>query len=84
MSYLLGIDIGTTNIKVILFDVELNQILDIESITYEINTPSKSYAEYNPSKWYNHVCKCINKLLLNNNIESKLINGIGVSGQMHD
>ncbi len=83
MSYLLGIDIGTTNIKVILFDVELNQILDIESITYEINTPSKSYAEYNPSKWYNHVCKCINKLLLNNNIESKLINGIGVSGQMH-
>lgn len=77
MEYLLGIDIGTSSIKIGLFDIEGNEI-DIVSEKYQIQYP-KNWAEVNPEIWWEKIIVGMNKLLKNNDIDSKNIISIGLS-----
>mgnify|MGYP001176713640 FL=1 len=83
MAYLLGIDIGTTNIKTLLLDAASGNIAAIESCSYEIDMPKKEYAEYDPEKWYEHCCKCLKKMMRDHGVKAEHIKAVGVSGQMH-
>lgn len=83
MIYLIGIDIGTTNIKVLLLEAKSGKTVAIENKTYEIEIPEKGYAEYNPEKWYEDCCECLKRILKNTKVNPKDIKAIGLSGQMH-
>lgn len=78
MRYYLGIDIGTSGTKGVCFN-ELGQALCESNKEYDIISIKPLYAEQNPSDWFNAVKYVIK------DITSKgyIINGIGLSGQMH-
>jgi xylulokinase len=59
MKYLLGIDIGTSGIKAVLFDETLNQIISA-TVNYEMQQPFPSWAEQDPKVWWDSTCQCIN------------------------
>jgi len=82
MRYLLGIDLGTSSVKALLLDKN-NNIVGITQEGYNIDIPAPGYAEQYPEMWWAKTCIVIKKLLAETGINSKDIDGIGFSGQMH-
>lgn len=82
MQYLLGIDIGTSGTKTVLFDIEGNTI---SSSTYEypLYQPHGGWAEQNPEDWWGAVVKSIREVLRKSSVSSEDVKGVGLSGQMH-
>lgn len=78
MDYLIGIDIGTSNTKVVLYDTEGNEVR-ASSYEYSFEQPKPKYAEQDPEIWWTAVCSCLKDL----GLENEIIKGIGVTGQMH-
>ncbi|MCD6421256.1 MAG: xylulokinase, partial [Thaumarchaeota archaeon] len=82
MSYLMGIDLGTSSVKVIVID-EYGKILAQASEKYPILTPSPGWAEQDPDRWWLATRNAVRKALRSSNLERAEIKAIGFSGQMH-
>jgi xylulokinase len=82
MSYLLGIDIGTSGTKSVVMD-ESGTIQGFALYEYDIDTPNPGWAEQNPLVWWQGTVETIRRALANAHIDSQDIAGIGFSGQMH-
>lgn len=82
MNYLLGIDLGTTSIKVSLFS-ENGQYVDSRSKGYPIDVPQPGYAEQNPQYWWDGFVTACQGLHQAHLEEFSQIAGIGICGQMH-
>ncbi len=82
MSYLLGIDIGTSGSKSVLMD-ESGTVQGSALHEYGIDTPRPGWAEQNPLVWWQGTVETIRRVLANAHIDSQDIAGIGFSGQMH-
>lgn len=82
MKYLLGIDIGTSGTKTVLFDRGGNPISS-STAEYPLYQPEIGWAEQDPQDWWKAVCITINQVIKDSNINPKSISGIGLSGQMH-
>lgn len=82
MEYLLGIDVGTTGVKILLVDRD-GGIKGSITEEYPLLTPRPGWAEQNPSDWWKATVKGIKKLLDRAEIKSGEIKGIGLTGQMH-
>ena len=82
MSYLLGIDVGTSGIKSVLIETS-GTILDTALAEYSIDTPNPGWAEQDPQVWWQATVKTIRRVLANSGIDRRDIAGIGFSGQMH-
>ncbi|MCH5198417.1 MAG: xylulokinase [Oscillospiraceae bacterium] len=80
MSYFIGIDLGTSAIKLLLTD-EKGKLLNSVSKEYPLFFPQQGWSEQNPSDWINAVKEGIRELIKGFN--SSLILGIGCGGQMH-
>ncbi len=80
MSYLLGIDIGTSGTKVIAIDDE-GHLAASASREYALLTPKPLWAEQHPADWWNATCECCREITAK--IPASEIVGIGLSGQMH-
>ncbi|NLJ15989.1 MAG: xylulokinase [Clostridiales bacterium] len=82
MSYILGIDIGTSGTKTVLFKEDGTPV---SSATYEypLYTPQNGYAEQDPLDWWNATVNGIKSVLSQSNVPAEEIKGIGLSGQMH-
>lgn len=76
MDYYIGMDIGTSSLKSVLFDSEGREIKK-SSYEYDIIVPRDGYAEENPLDFYNGAIKTLKE------ISQDGIKGIGLSGQMH-
>lgn len=83
MAYLLGIDVGTTNVKTLLLDAESGATLATAAQEYPISQPQPGYAEQNPEDWWNAAIATVRKVMKEAQIDSQAIKGIGLSGQMH-
>jgi xylulokinase len=81
MCYLMGIDLGTSSLKVIVMD-EQGNIKAFSSQAYDIESPSTGYAEQQPEIWWQACCSCI-RACLTRDISAKMIKCVGFSGQMH-
>lgn len=83
---LLGIDVGTSSIKVSVVDSQTQQSMatarfpDTES---EIKSLQPGWAEQSPEMWWEHVQQAIKRLGTSNAISLKDINAIGIAYQMH-
>ncbi|HHY52676.1 MAG TPA: xylulokinase, partial [Clostridiales bacterium] len=82
MEYLLGIDIGTTGTKTVLFDLDGNAI-STKTVEYPLYQPQNGWAEQDPADWWNAVKEGIGAVLAHSGISAQRIRGIGLSGQMH-
>ena len=52
MSYLIGIDIGTSGTKTVLYDLEGNAVAQAMQ-EYPMHPPQAGWAEENPEDWWN-------------------------------
>ncbi|MBQ0070992.1 MAG: xylulokinase [Spirochaetales bacterium] len=80
MSEYIGIDLGTSSVKVMLVD-EKGDILGAESEKYPLSFPHPGWSEQNPEDWWKGTKLCLSRLLKDRDTSS--IRGIGVGGQMH-
>ena len=80
MNTYIGIDLGTSSVKLLLLSEE-GRILASATVDYPISYPRSGWAEQNPEDWYIGVVKGIQKLLLGQ--DKSLVKGISLGGQMH-
>lgn len=55
MEYLLGIDIGTSGTKTVLFDTD-GHVAASKTVEYPMAQPQNGWAEQNPEDWWQAVC----------------------------
>ena len=82
MSYLLGVDIGTSGTKTVLFDVQGKTIAS-DTQEYPLYQPKNGWAEQDPEDWWRATHVSIQNVLRKSGIDPKAIKGVGLSGQMH-
>ena len=76
----LGIDLGTSALKIILIDEE-QSVHTQTSIPLEVSRPQPLWSEQDPEEWWNSLKKGIEYLKTKTSLKD--LKGIGFSGQMH-
>ena len=82
MSYLLGIDLGTSSAKAVITD-EQGSILGSGSSRYPILRPCAGWAEQDPDGWWHATVEAVQRALASAEGTADHISAIGVTGQMH-
>ncbi len=82
MSYLMGIDLGTSSTKTLIIDTD-GRTAGIGNAGYGIRIPQISWAEQNPEEWWEAVKASIRQAMGKAGVSGHEIAGIGFSGQMH-
>src|SRR5659263_295090 len=82
MVYLLGIDIGTSGTKTVLFNESGNTVSSAVG-EYPLYQPNIGWAEQDPEDWWKAVYETINAVIKKSGINPGDIKGVGLSGQMH-
>ena len=82
MSYMMGIDLGTSSLKVIIIDTAGN-IQAESSKAYQFDSPLNGYAEQNVEIWWSACRGCIREALVKAAVPASEVKGLGLSGQMH-
>ena len=60
-QYLLGIDVGTTGTKTLLFSTD-GELLGHAYRPYDLHTPQVGYSEQNAEDWWNAVCETVREV----------------------
>ena len=82
MAYLVGIDIGTSGTKTVLFD-EKGTVIASHTVEYPLYQPQNGYAEQEPDDWWNATVESLRAVLAKSGVPAGEIAGVGLSGQMH-
>ena len=82
MKYLIGIDIGTSATKTVMFDEKFGVICS-SSQEYPMYQPQNGWAEQKPQDWRDAVLNTIKDVVSKSGVNAEDIAGIGLSGQMH-
>ncbi len=82
MRYLIGVDLGTSATKTVLFDEE-GQIMASAAKEYPLSQPENGWAEQDPHDWAAATEETIRSVLQVSGVAADDIKGIGISGQMH-
>ena len=78
----IGIDLGTSSIKMILIDKKQN-ILASANANLKTKSPKDGFSEQNPKEWIDATIKCFEDLKNKKNNEFTNVISIGISGHMH-
>src|SRR5689334_12828249 len=81
MTFLLGIDIGTSSAKAVLFDVDSSQIVAVAGHEYPIYHPAPDRAEQDPDDWWRATVDVVKRVTTEAKVDS--VAGISFCGQMH-
>ena len=82
MNYVIGIDLGTSATKTVLFD-ETGKAVASESDAYDMQQPQNGWAEQNPEDWVIAAIKTLRAVLKKSGVKSSDVVALGISGQMH-
>ena len=82
MEYVIGVDLGTSGTKTVLFDTAGNVIASA-TIEYPLYQPQNGWAEQDPSDWWRAAAESMKAVILQSGVNDHAIKGIGISGQMH-
>ena len=82
MAYVLGIDLGTSAVKVTAVN-RAGQIVAQSSQEYAISNPQAGYSEQNPEDWVQKTTLAIQNLAAVEHLDLSKVEGISYSGQMH-
>ncbi len=80
MSFYIGIDLGTSALKLLLLD-EKGEIINSVSRSYPVSFPRPAWSEQDPEDWWLACKSGIPELV--SGIDTSLVAGIGAGGQMH-
>jgi xylulokinase len=78
----IGIDLGTSSVKMILTDHEQN-ILATSNSPLTVQNPKDGYSEQNPQEWIDASIECLEGLKFKKPKEFSETIAIGISGHMH-
>ena len=78
----LGIDLGTSEVKLLLLD-GTGRIVGIAGSPLTLSNPEPLWAEQNPADWWSATGAAVAQLRAAHPAEFAAIRGIGLSGQMH-
>jgi xylulokinase len=78
----MGVDLGTSSLKVIIIDTEGN-IKAESSKAYQFESPLNGYAEQEAEVWWSACRDCIRDALITLGVPAAELKGVGFSGQMH-
>ncbi|MEO1033005.1 MAG: FGGY family carbohydrate kinase [Bacteroidota bacterium] len=84
--YYIGYDIGSSSVKVAITDAKSGKSLvnlHEPSNEMEILSFQSDWAEQDPEVWWKHICTATKRAIVEANIDSSKIIGIGISYQMH-
>lgn len=82
MKALLGIDLGTSATKTVLFNEQCEPLASA-SVEYPLHQPQNGWAEQSPEDWWRAAVETIGVVLNESGIAAEDIAAIGISGQMH-
>ena len=82
MNYLIGVDIGTSGTKTVLFDDKGNSIAS-HLVEYPMYQPKIGWAEQDPEDWWQATYSSIKAVVEKSGVSPSDVKGIGLSGQMH-
>ena len=82
MQYLLGIDLGTSGTRTVLFDRE-GKPLASATREYPLYQPENGWAEQAPQDWWEAAVATIRQVLDKSGVSPEAIAALGISGQMH-
>ena len=78
--YYLGIDLGTSSVKLLLVDAQ-GQIIKSVSRDYPLYFPHPGWSEQKPEDWWDAVCDAIREM--GGSADLSQVAGVGCGGQMH-
>ena len=81
-EYLLGIDLGTSGTKTVLFRSD-GTAMAAHTVEYPLYQPQNGWAEQEPSDWWRAVRETVQAVLHKSGVAAADIAGVGISGQMH-
>lgn len=84
--YHLGLDIGSSSIKAALVEASTGKRFALVSepeTEMSMIALQNGWAEQDPNTWWEHSCKAIKRLFIENNLKASQIVGVGISYQMH-
>ena len=82
MKYVLGIDLGTSGTKTVLFDQE-GKAMASATVEYPMYQPQNGWAEQDPADWANAAIATIQTVLARSGVAKEDVVSLGISGQMH-
>ncbi len=82
MEYLIGIDLGTSGTKTVLFD-RSGTVIASALTEYPLIQEKNGWAEQEPGDWWQATVKTLRAVLEQSAVDPGEIKGIGISGQMH-
>ena len=82
MEYILGIDIGTSGTKTVLFD-KTGVVIASCTEEYPLSQPQNGWAEQDPRDWWHAVYTTCATVLKDSGVDPSDVKGVGLSGQMH-
>jgi xylulokinase len=82
MAHFLGIDLGTSSVKVLLV-TDAGEVLSQGSAEYPLDRPRPDRAEQDPERWWQATVAAVRQTLAGIAAGSISIAAIGLSGQMH-
>jgi len=82
VDYYLGIDAGTSGLKVVAIDAH-GAMRGTGSASYRLSTPRSGWAEADPHDWWTALCAATRQLLVAARIDAAQIVAVSFSGQMH-
>ena len=82
MKYVLGVDLGTSGTKTVLFD-EAGSAVASEAREYPLYQPYNGWAEQDCDDWWTAARETIRSVVEKSGVAPQDICGLGISGQMH-
>lgn len=82
MNYCMGIDVGTSGVKAVLY-AEDGVLIASASEGYAMYQPQNGWAEQNPEDWWEKTILVIRRVLASSQVRPEEISGLGLTGQMH-
>ena len=82
MKYVLGIDLGTSGTKTVLFDKE-GRVVCSATVEYPMSQPRNGWAEQDPLDWWNAAASTVKTVLCKSGVNPADVVSLGIAGQMH-
>src|SRR5712691_1511752 len=77
---ILGIDLGTSSVKVIVLDTQ-GRTLSVSKANYTVMAPQPGWSESDPNEWWSAMVSAVQSAMVQ--VPRAEITAIGLSGQMH-
>lgn len=82
MSYVIGIDLGTSAVKAIMVS-RSGMVIAEASRVYPLYQEQPGYREQQPEDWYQGTMDAVSELVMKTGVQVDEVEGISFSGQMH-